>query len=215
MPAPAGRSLASLTLLADADESESQAMEDWSRGLDWVQWLLSGIRRRREHLHFLPKGGGPMRQFRADWDVFVSQRLPEVLTPHLMRAWQAVLHNDLNALQHADHAFSGRLEGSEAEASKEAGRLLFKATRQARYQGVLGHYRRACESGQSPGHFLTAWAAVAHFFQLSLTNLVSEYLRLEWSLATRAQVDAALPVDLARLVADLLKPQLAEIRVVA
>jgi hypothetical protein len=190
-------------------------MEDWARGLDWVQWLLSGVRRRCVHLHFQPTGNGAMVKTKADWDVFASQRLQEVLIPHLMRGWQAVRQNDLDALLQADQAFSGRLAGIEAEASGEAGRLLFKATRQARYQGILGHYRQACESGQFPGHFLTVWAAVAHFFQLSLTNVVSEYLRLEWSLATRPRVDAALPEDFARLVADLLKPQVAEIRVVA
>lgn len=215
MPAPERRTLTSLTLLADADESESQALEDWARGLDWVQWLLSGVRRRRDHLHFQPTGAGSMVKTKADWYVFSSQKLQEVLMPHLMEAWWAVRHNDLAGLLRSDHAFSGRLAEFEAEASGDAGRLLFKATRQARYQGILGHYRQACESGQSPGHFLTVWAAVAHFFQLSLTNVVSEYLRLEWSLATRPRVDAALPEGFARLVADLLKPQVAEIRVVA
>ena len=214
IPTPERRTLPSITLLADADESGSQALEDWSRGLDWVQWLLSGVRRRRDHLHFQPTGARSMVKTKADWNAFASQRLPEVLIPHLMRAWQAVVHNDLEALLQADQAFSGILTSSEAEASGEAGRLLFKATRQARYQGILGHYRQACESGQSPGHFLTVWAAVAHFFQLSLTNVTSEYLRLEWSLAIRPRVDAALPGDFARLVADLLKPRVAEIRVV-
>jgi hypothetical protein len=215
MPAPERRTLPKLTLLADADESAAQALEDWSRGLDWVQWLLSGVRRRRDHLHFQPTGAGSRVKTKADWEVFASQRLHGVLMPHLMRAWQAVRQNDPDALLLADQTFSGRLARFEAEASGEAGRLLFKATRQARYQGILGHYRQACESGQSPGHFLTVWAAVAHFFQLSLTNVVSEYLRLEWSLATRPRVDAALPEDFARLIADLLKPQVAEIRVVA
>jgi hypothetical protein len=215
MPAPKRRTLPSLTLLADADESELQALEDWSRGLDWVQWLLSGVRRRLDHLHFQPSAAGSMVKTKAAWDVFASQPLQEVLTPHLMRAWQAVSHNDLEALLHVDGTLGGRLARFEAGASGEAGRLLFKATRQARYQGILGHYRQACESGRSPGHFLTVWAAVAHFFQLSLTNVVSEYLRLEWSLATRSQVGAALPGDFARLVADLLKPQVTEIRIVA
>lgn len=215
MPAMELRTLPSLTLLADADESDSQALEDWSRGLDWVQWLLSGVRRRRDHLHFQPTGAGSMLITKADWGAFASQRLPEVLMPHLMRAWQAVVRNDLEELLQADQAFTGRLAGTEVEASVEAGRLLFKATRQARYQGILGHYRQACESRQSPGHFLTVWAVVAHFFQLSLTNVVSEYLRLEWSLATRPRVDAALPGDFAQLVAGLLKSQVAEIRVVA
>ena len=156
-----------------------------------------------------------MLKTKADWGAFASQRLPEVLIPHLMLAWQAVVRNDLEELLQADQAFTGRLARTEVEASVEAGRLLFKATRQARYQGILGHYRQACESEQSPGHFLTVWAVVAHFFQLSLTNVVSEYLRLEWSLATRPRVDAALPGDFAQLVADFLKPRVAEIRVVA
>lgn len=67
MPVMQRRTLPSLTLLADADESDSQALEDWSRGLDWVQWLLSGVRRRRDHLHFQPTGAGSMLKTKADW----------------------------------------------------------------------------------------------------------------------------------------------------
>lgn len=213
VPGPGCRHLQSLTILSGADESERQALEDWSRGLDWVQWMLSGIRRRRDHLHFQPSVAGSRVKLKAEWDVFASGLLPDVLMPHLLQVWQAVWRNDLTTLLDADRAFSGGL--ADAEASEEAGRLLFKATRQARYQGILGHYRSACEAGDAPGHFLTVWGAVAHFFQLGLTSVASEYLRLEWSLATRSQVDAALPEGFARLVGDLLKPQVEEIRVVA
>jgi hypothetical protein len=63
--------------------------------------------------------------------------------------------------------------------------LLLRSTHRARYQGVLHHYRKSQSDGSAPGNFLIVWAAVGHFFQLSLANVVAEYLRLDWTMAAR------------------------------
>ena len=67
----------------------------------------------------------------------------------------------------------------------KAGAVLLKSTKHARYQGVLGRLREAVEQGRCEGHIAIVWAAVGHFFQLSLTNGIAEYLRLEWDMAAR------------------------------
>lgn len=207
--------LRSLTVLADADETEGEALEDWSRGLDWVQWLFSSIRHRRDHLHFAKARSQPERLLPQEWSRFAEGPLTRALAPHFRKAWQAAQGLDLQGLLAADTAFSKELSTEEAERSVEAGRLLLKATRQARYQGMLGHYRGACENGTTPGHFLTVWAAVAHFFQLSLASAIAEYLRLEWMMATRHLPVTPEIENLAPLTARMMLPQAAELRVMA
>lgn len=212
LPRPA---LRSLTVLADADETEAEALDDWARGLDWVQWLFSSIRHRRDHLHFVTARSPSERRLPQEWSRFAEGSLTRVLAPHFREAWQAAQALDLPALLAVDAAFSKRLDAEEAERSVEAGRLLLKATRQARYQGMLGHYRTACESGTTPGHFLTVWAAVAQFFQLSLASAIAEHLRLEWMMAARHLPVTPEIENLAPLTARLMQPQAAELRVMA
>lgn len=207
--------LRSLTVLADADESESQALEDWARGLDWVQWMFSSIRNRMDHLHFTTSRSDSTRQLQSDWNRFTEGSLTRSLSPHFSEVWQAVQSSDLAALLAADQAFSKNLDPEEAMRSVEAGRLLLKGTRQARYQGILGHYRTACDNGTAHGHFLTVWAAVAHFFQLSFASAIAEHLRLEWAMATRHLPVTPEIENLAPLTARLMLPQASELRVMA
>ena len=204
-----------LTVLAEADESEMEALEDWARGLDWVQWLLSGVRQRMSHLHFVSERTRPRIGLRTDWDRFASGPLDSILAAHFHACWQAVQQHDLSALMAVDEAFSQALSEEECARSVEACRLLLKATNRARYQGLLGRFRTACESGATPGHFLTLWAVVAHFFQLSLTNGIAEYLRLEWGIATRHLHETPPMKDLPQLTARVMQRGLAELRVVA
>lgn len=211
-PRPA---LRSLTVLADADETEGEALEDWARGLDWVQWLFSSIRHRRDHLHFVTVRSQVEPLVPQAWSRFAEGALTRSLAPHFRDAWQAVQAADLQALLAADAAFSKVLDAEAMARSMEAGRLLLKATRQARYQGLLGHYRGACENGATPGHFLTVWAAVAQFFQLGLASAIAEYLRLEWMMGTRHLPVTPELENLAPLTARLMLPQAAELRVMA
>ena len=182
---PAGHKLTPVTLLAEAHESTEQALDDWARGLDWVEWLFSGIRQRMTHLHFQPPTSTELLRFQIAWEQFAQESLQNLLIPQLTKAWQTAEAMQLEALISADAKFESGISEAEQNQSLEAGRLLLKATRGARYQGILKQYRIAVEEGRAPGHFLCVWATVGHFFQLSLTNLVAEYLRLEWQTATR------------------------------
>lgn len=213
-PAPQRPELAPISVVAEADESRLDALEDWARGLDWVQWLLSGIRQRMDHLHFVSTRSSELRQLHLDWHRFAESSLKGSLAPSFHLAWQAVHQPDLTALLAADEALGKTLSEEESARSLEAGRLLLKATNRARYQGILGHYRRACEAGTTPGHFLILWAAVAQFFQLSLASSLAEYLRLEWALVTRHLPVAPMMSNLPQLTAQLMKAHPAELRLV-
>lgn len=180
-----GASLRSVTVLAESDETAEQALEDWSRGLDWVEWLFSSVRQRTTRLHFEAPATESIAKLRLAWGHFVQSHLSEVCIPHLLIAWQAVQKGHLSDLIQADESLHSALSQEGQKLSILAGHRLLKSTRGARYQGVLGHFRQACESGTCAGHFLIIWAALGHFFQLSLANVIAEYLRLEWAIATR------------------------------
>ena len=191
-PLPA---LRPVTLLADADESAETALEDWSRGLDWVHWLFSSIRQRLPGIHFhalhlpqpslYPRAPITQQALAARWENFTQQDLRGSLGQGLIQAWQAAQAQDLQRLLDLDAQFSTTLSPASRETSAEAGARLLQGTRGARYQGILGRYRAIQEEGQTAGHFLIVWAAVANFFQLSLASVIAEYIRLEWDLATR------------------------------
>lgn len=212
--APTAHALRPVALLADADESTEQALRDWARGLDWVEWLFSSIRQRMTHLHFQPPASSELLCFQIAWESFAQESLPTKLAPQLMKAWQAAEAMQLESLISADTAFGMSLSDSEKTQSLDAGHLLLKATRGARYQGILKQYRTAIEEGRAPGHFLSVWAAVGHFFQLSLTNLMAEYLRLEWHTATRDLPGSPTLAHLPRLTSRLLQDHSPALRVV-
>lgn len=153
-------------------------IEEWSQGLEWVHWLLSGVRARSERLVF---GGGV-------WAEYAQGAFRAAIGPGLQKAWSAAHSGDLSGLLAADRSLDALLEPADAQRSKHAGAVLLAGTRQARYQGVLGHFRDQIGSGQSSGHLAVVWAAVGHFFHLSLANVIAEYLRLEWEIGTRSQI---------------------------
>lgn len=187
------RPRASIVVLAEAHEAETQALEDWARGLDWVSWMFASVRARKDRLLFDPKA---MKRpgIEAEWQMFADALFHDVVGPQLLTAWEAVVANDLAALEDADRAFSSILSKAILQPSLDAGSILLRNTRGARYQGLLGHFRKAQEEGLAPGHFVTVWATVGHFFQLSLANVIAEYLRLEWEMATRHLHQPAEPV---------------------
>ena len=211
---PRLRLLPSITILAEADETEVTALEDWARGLDWVHWLFSSIRHRLGHLYFAPAGAtkdGPLLNraactgtgasvfkahpspLLAGWQNLALGQMRSLLGPTLIRAWQAARKGNAEELVALDHELSTRLPGDQLERSLKAGALLLRSTQRARYQGVLHHYRKSQHEGGAPGHFLIVWAAVGHFFQLSLANVLAEYLRLEWTMAARDFGNASEP----------------------
>lgn len=153
-------------------------------GEPWVRWLLQSVRARCEEGAFSPgeRAGVPLPlawgQFTDDW--FLGR-----VAPQMVAAWRALNARDRASLTEIDGALDQGAHSSLLERSRAAGAVLLKSTRGARYQGVLGHYRADVEGGLAPGHFAIVWAAVGHFFHLSLTHVMAEYLRLEWEMATR------------------------------
>lgn len=183
--------LPSITLLPPPNETadEAQVVEDWARGLDWVKWLLGSVRARTEVL--MVENG--VQSSVAAWEDFAGGLLSEVIGPALRFAWQAAQSGDLTALIAVDAALSMQLPPESAQRSIKAGAVLLKSTRHARYQAVLGRLREAVEQGRCSGHIAVVWAAVGHFFQLSLANVIAEYLHLEWDIASRDVVHVEKP----------------------
>jgi hypothetical protein len=179
--------LPSITLLPTPHDKadDMQIIEDWSRGLDWVKWLLGSVRARMEMLSI---------EEVEDWDDFGESLLRESLGSALKSAWRSAYANDLAGLIAAAAKLSSQLPSETCQRSLQAGAVLLKSTKHARYQGVLGRLREAVEQGRCDGHIAIVWAAVGHFFQLSLTNVIAEYLRLEWDIVTR---DAPAPAPFA------------------
>ncbi len=204
-----GHPLRSVTVLAEAGESAETALEDWSRGLDWVRWLFSSIRHRQEGIHFhavdlprpslYPRAPITRQALAARWESFVQKDLKGPLGLPLIQAWEAARDQDLARLLELDAGLSAMLTGQALKDSREAGARLLQGTRGARYQGLLGRYRaeqeKAPDQGGTPGHFFIVWAAVGHFFQLSLASVIAEYVRLEWDLAVHHLPTEAAPLS--------------------
>lgn len=184
--------LTSLTLLPppqDEKLSDVQIIEDWARGLEWVKWLLGSVRART---CLLMVAGRP-RPVHFAWTDFADGVLQDALGPALKEAWECAQAGDLPGLLEVDKRLSASLSPEMAERSVQAGAVLLKSTQHARYQAVLGRYREAVANGRSAGHIAVVWAAVGHFFQLSLANVIAEYLHLEWDIATRDALWMAKP----------------------
>lgn len=177
------RLLPSITILPTPDEKggDEEIIEDWAQGLAWVRWLLSSVRARMDGLSVVADDTA----FSAAWREFAEGLFIEQLGPALKEGWRAAQDGGLPALLALDARLSAELPRAVAKRSLRAGALLLKSTRQARYQGLLGRMREAVEQGRADGHLVTVWAAVGHFFQLPLTSVIAEYLRLEWDIAVR------------------------------
>ncbi len=178
--------LPSITLLPPPHDNaaDEQIIEEWARGLDWVKWLLGSVRARMEVLLVENEA----QTVAAAWRVFAEGRLRDEVGPALKAAWHAAHAGDVAGLIAADTRLTALLSPAAAVRSVRAGAVLLKSTRHARYQGVLGRLREAVEQGQCSGHIAVVWAAVGHFFQLSLANVIAEYLHLEWDIAMRDEV---------------------------
>ena len=181
----------SITVLA-MDDDEKRALVDWSRGLDWVAWLLGGIRARL----------GPERSqglvdevaVFAAWEGFARGLFLPVLGPALREAWQAAQEGRTRGVLEVAHRLERELPGPVGAQSQEAARILLRDTRRASFQEVLGKHRAAIEQGRCAPHLVCVWAATGVLFQLGLANVCAEYLRLEWALRS-GQVPALTPPE--------------------
>lgn len=183
--------LPSITLLPPPHDhaADEQIIEEWARGLDWVKWLLGSVRARMEVLLVENEA----QTVAAAWGVFAEGRLRDEIGPALKAAWHAAHAGDVAGLIAADTRLTALLSPAAVARSVQAGAVLLKSTRHARYQGVLGRLREAVEQGECEGHIAVVWAAVGHFFQLSLANVIAEYLHLEWDIATRDKIVTVKP----------------------
>jgi hypothetical protein len=209
--------LPSITLLPPPHDTadEAQIIDDWARGLDWVKWLLGSVRSRTEVL--MVEGGA--QPVSTAWEDFVEGPLLETIGPALKFASLSAQSGDLTGLIAVDATLSKQLPPEQAQRSIKAGAVLLKSTRHARYQAVLGRLRDAVEQGRCAGHIAVVWAAVGHFFQLSLANVIAEYLHLEWDIASRDVMHAEKPAgrhSIAGLTSQVMrgKAEEAELRVV-
>lgn len=118
------------------------------------------------------------------WRAFVTEKMPALGTL-LLDARHAMDARDVVALVRVSNEGAKLFTPEECQRSMEAGELLLKRTRAARYQGALGHLRESIERGECEPHIFVVWPCLASLFQLSAATMLAEYLRLEWETATR------------------------------
>ena len=177
-------SAASITILA-LNQSETQALQDWSRGLDWVRWLLGDVRSQMETLSAGLEAPATAELLHPAWSHFTRHHFLPLLGPALRDAWQAAQNGQTRRLVQMARTLDQQLPPALAENSRHAARLLLRSTRGAAFQEVLGKHRAAIADGRCPAHLVCVWACVGTLFQLGLANVCAEYLRLEWGILSR------------------------------
>jgi hypothetical protein len=184
---------ASITILA-WNEGENQALLDWSRGLDWVRWLVSGVRSQLPSLMAAPPSAPVTGAAILDsWADFSENHFLPHLAPFLRECWHHASAGRTRSLIVQAQLLDHHLQTRAREHSQAAAHLLLRATRGAQYQGLLGKHRAAIADGRCPAHFIPVWAAIADLFQLGLANTCAEYLRLEWAILSRHTQDLEEP----------------------
>ena len=167
------------------------SLDEQAHGLDWVHWLLRGVRQQCEGV--VLERPATKAQMHTRWRAFVGERFERGVGAVLIEAWHTTARRDGPGLIKLETTWSKMLTPDEAHRSGLAGQLLLQRTHGARYQGVLGHFREDVESGRAEGHIGIVWPALAHLFQLSPVIMLSEYLRLEWETAVRDLEGVAAP----------------------
>lgn len=153
-------------------------------GLPWVIWLFQGVRAQCDALAFRTSALERVAAL-ADWQRFAGEQFLPVLAPALLRAWRAAQAGDDAGLGASDRGLEGALPAAALARVARAGWILLEQTRGAKHQAALGRYRQGVAEGRGPGHLPVVWAAVAALFQLPPLDLLAEYLREEWMVATR------------------------------
>jgi len=199
---------ASITVLA-MGRSEEQALLDWSRGLDWVRWMLGDVRSQLPTLSTTCDAPYDTRAVLKSWQTFVQEVFTPVLGPALRASWQAAQVGQTQRLMAQARNLEKELPVAIKEPSTTAARILLRSTRGAAFQATLGKHRAAIAEERCPAHLVCVWAAVGALFQLGLANVCAEYLRLEWTMLSRHCPDLAEPegeFSIATLTSGLLAP---------
>lgn len=152
-------------------------------GLGWVGWLFQSIRAQRQALVFKTEAVDRVLAL-ADWNRFAGAIFLPVLAPALLRGWKHAHDGEDAALCVVDRELRATLEAEVAARSTGGGLILLERTRGAKYQAALGRYRARVDLAESPGHLAVVWSAIAALFQLPPLDLLAEYLRQEWLVAT-------------------------------
>ena len=105
--------LPTITLLPAPHDTaaDEQIIEDWSRGLDWVKWLLGSVRARVEVL---------LVEDVSEWNEVAENLLRETVGPALKSAWQSAHANDLAGLMAAAAKLSAQLPPEAKQRSLQA-----------------------------------------------------------------------------------------------
>ena len=177
-PQTASAAPVDLRLHAPVDHSED------ADGLAWVRWLFQSVRAQRTALVF-QTGAVERVVALGEWQRFADDLFLPVIAPALLRGWHAAQQGDDAALAACDLELHSRLPSGRAEHSVAAGSILLGQTRGAKYQAALGRFRVRVDGGESPGHLAAVWSAVAALFQIPPLDLLAEYLREEWVVATQ------------------------------
>lgn len=167
-----------LTLHSETTSAEHE------ESLAWVRWMFQSIRIRCDAIVFVTAATNRSGII-SDWQDFSDAVWQPVLAPMLLGAWRAAQAGDVAGLISAGSTTGGPLADDVRERSVAAGELLLRATRGAKYQGVLGQLRQELERLETEAPLGVIWAAVAVLFQLPPADMLTEYLREEWLTALR------------------------------
>lgn len=152
--------------------------------LEWAHWLFQGVRARCEGITFRTQAlhrTGVLH----DWERFALESFGPVIAPQLLAAWKGSVEGDDAVLELGNLALNRELPASQIATSIEAGEVLLRDTRGAKYQGALGKFRQSVEEGSMAPHLAMVWAGLGAMFQVPPLDLLCEYLREEWLVGTR------------------------------
>lgn len=155
-----------------------------AESLAWVRWLFQSVRAQREALVFQSAAMNRSGLI-ADWLRFTDEIFLRILAPALLSGWQHAQAGDDAKLSSGDHELHNALPAELAERSIAAGIILLEQTRGAKYQGALGRLRQRFDKGETTGHLVIVWSAIAALFQMPPLDLITEYLREEWLVGAR------------------------------
>ena len=144
--------------------SGEDGVENLAQGLEWVQWLLSGVRQ---------KAGGVLLEQAERWsDVSAEWQWLLHFIKHnggdwLLEGVKCAAARDMAGMQALEAKWASALAAERADRSVSAGRWLLNSMKGAHHSGMVHRISVAVSEGALQGHFGVVWATVGHLFQLS------------------------------------------------